>query len=51
MGNVLFDPLRAATHRYVLKDNRPPVPLLPAQLGGDAGAIGAAWALQVYGGS
>lgn len=49
MGDLLLDLIRAATDRFVLKDNRPLVPIVPSALGGDAGAIGAAWALPMFG--
>jgi glucokinase len=43
VGDVLFDPLREAFQASVEgADVRPEVPIVPAQLGNDAGAIGAA---------
>lgn len=42
-GEVLFDPVRRAfDRRLVAPDHRPTVPILPAELGERAGAIGAA---------
>jgi glucokinase len=42
-GDLLLDPARAAFHRTVeAPDHRPEVPIVPAQLGTDAGVIGAA---------
>lgn len=42
-GSVLLDPLRAAFERLVLAaDHRPRVPIVAAELGEEAGAIGAA---------
>lgn len=49
MGALLLDPVRAATHRYVLPNYRDSVPILASALKGDAGAIGAAWALRTHG--
>ncbi|HEV8572488.1 MAG TPA: ROK family glucokinase [Actinomycetota bacterium] len=43
IGSVLFDPAREAYRESVLApDHRPEVPIVPAALGNDAGAIGAA---------
>ena len=42
-GDVLLDPVRAAfADRVVAPEHRPPVEIVAAELGGDAGAIGAA---------
>ena len=42
-GEVVLGPIRAAFPQLVLAaDHRPQVPIVPAQLGNDAGAIGAA---------
>jgi glucokinase len=42
-GDVLLDPIRAAfAERLVAPDHRPPVEIVPARLGSDAGAVGAA---------
>jgi glucokinase len=43
LGDVLFTPLRAAfDHHLEGADYRPPVPVVPAQLGAQAGVVGAA---------
>lgn len=49
MGELLLGPIRAATKCYALSDYRDPVPIVGPALGGDAGAIGAAWAVQIDG--
>ena len=42
-GDLLLEPARAAFHDTVEgPDYRPPVPIVPAELGNDAGAVGAA---------
>jgi glucokinase len=42
-GDLVLEPARVAFARSVMApDHRPPVPLLPAGLGNDAGAVGAA---------
>ncbi len=41
-GETLFAPLRRAYHRHTLPDSARGVQILPAQLGNDAGMIGAA---------
>ena len=43
LGPLLFGPLREAFGRHIEGvDYRPPVPIVPAQLGERAGAVGAA---------
>jgi len=43
MGNLLFSPLQDAFRRHVEgSEFRPPIPIVPAQLGERAGAVGAA---------
>ena len=41
-GALLFDPLRAALTRYARLDFITDMKVVPAQLGGDAGLVGAA---------
>lgn len=42
-GDLLLDPARAAMTGYLtLREHRPPVRIVPASLGNDAGAVGAA---------
>ncbi|HJS25524.1 MAG TPA: ROK family protein [Actinomycetota bacterium] len=42
-GDLLLDPARTAFHDAVEgPDYRPPIPIVPAELGNDAGAVGAA---------
>jgi glucokinase len=47
MGEVLFDPLRAAALRHMLEAYRGVVEIVPSRLGVSAGAIGAATAMQL----
>ena len=42
-GDLLLEPARAAMREHLtLREHRPPVEILPAALGNDAGAVGAA---------
>ena len=41
-GQVLFDPLHAALHRYAALDFIAGLQVVPATLGGEAGLVGAA---------